>query len=68
MLKRTRNQVEYIRELIEIVEAQQKLLDELQSMPHICMHGGVFVDNMPLYIYAAENAESHKVKMYMQVV
>lgn len=67
MLKRTRNQVEYIRELVEVVEAQQKLLDELQSMPYICMHSHIFVDNMPLYIYVTENAESCKVTMYQQV-
>ena len=68
MLKRTRNQLEYIRELVEIVETQQKLLDELKSMPYICMHSHIFVDNMPLYIYATENAESCKVTMYEQVV
>lgn len=76
MLKRTRNQLEYIRELVDIIEQRvwtdTEFIIEAEKRgytPFICgISNTNDVDKMPLYIYVCAGLGSEQVVRYEKVV
>jgi hypothetical protein len=71
VLKRLRNQPEYIKELIDIIEHQRELIDRYANTNHnfICGESNIKdTDNMPMYVYVCPSLGSDHVVCYEKAV